>query len=134
MCQWVAGQGVTQKIHDTLSFPHASLPSKSVLQYISFDMYIYTHMYVYIHIPVVPHEAVAEVSKSNLYINQKKNDVPIEIVCVTCFNPSHFAQPLLNALSNMRPGSSRRSQNRTTLTYLTYLDSFDAARKDMRQL
>ena len=30
-------------------------------------------------IPVVPHEAVPEVSKNYLYINQKKN-VPIEIV------------------------------------------------------
>ena len=30
-------------------------------------------------IPVVPHEAVPEVSKGNLYINQKKH-VPTEIV------------------------------------------------------
>ena len=30
-------------------------------------------------LPVVPHEAVPEVSKNYLYINQKKN-VPIEIV------------------------------------------------------
>ena len=31
-------------------------------------------------IPVVPHEAVPEVSKGKLHINQKKY-VPIEIVC-----------------------------------------------------
>ena len=43
-------------------------------------------------LPVVPHEAVPEVSQGKVYINQKKN-VPIEIVCVTCSNTSHFAQP-----------------------------------------
>ena len=34
---------------------------------------------IYKNIPVVPHEAVPEVSKGNVYINQKKN-VPREIV------------------------------------------------------
>ena len=61
---------------------------------------------------ILLHEAVAEVSKGKIYTIQ---NVPIEFVCVTCFNPSHF-----DTLSNMRPGSSRRSQNRTTsdLSYL----------------
>ena len=31
-------------------------------------------------VPVVPHEAVPEVSKAKVYLNQKEN-VPIEIVC-----------------------------------------------------
>ena len=30
--------------------------------------------------PVVPHEAVPEVSKGKVYLNQKENE-PIEIVC-----------------------------------------------------
>ena len=34
---------------------------------------------IYKNIPVVPHEAVPEVSKGNVYVNQKKN-VPREIV------------------------------------------------------
>ena len=40
----------------------------------------------------MPHEAVPEVSKSNLYINQKKNDAPIEIIVGDILNTSHFGQ------------------------------------------
>ena len=51
------------------------------------------------NIPVVPHEAVPEVPKSNLYINQKENDAPIEIVGgilnTSHFGQLHFAQPFL---------------------------------------
>ena len=47
-------------------------------------------------LPVVPHEAVPEVSKRKVYVNQKKH-VPIGIacvcVCVACLSTSHFAQP-----------------------------------------
>ena len=47
----------------------------------------------------MPHEAVPEVSKSILYINQKKNDVPIEIVGdilnTSHFGQLHFARPFL---------------------------------------
>ncbi len=52
-----------------------------------------------IKLSVVPHEAVPEISKGKVYIyvyiNQKKN-VPIGIVCVTCWNTSHFAHPCFN--------------------------------------
>ena len=47
---------------------------------ISSQYFCVGHMLSYaVYLPVVPHEAVPEVSKGNLYINQKKN-VPIEIV------------------------------------------------------
>ena len=47
----------------------------------SLPSYYFGHPFLVIRvcIPVVPHEAVPEVSKGNLYIKQKKH-VPIEIV------------------------------------------------------
>ena len=76
-----------------------------------------------LYLPIEPHEAVAEVSKGKAYIIQKKV-APLEnvCVCVTCFNPSHFAQPFLDTLlSDMSAGCSRRSQNRTTCDLYLYL-------------
>ena len=64
-----------------MQFPEATLIAKY-------------HKFLCVCIPVIPHKAVAEVSKSKVYRNQNKN-VLIEIVCVVLdtshsISTSHF--------------------------------------------
>jgi hypothetical protein len=43
------------------------IPSRNLYTYIYIHTYIYVYIYIHIYIPVVPHKAVAEVSKIGNY-------------------------------------------------------------------